>query len=110
MAVIKVLLGGIIIWLVSELGKRSGKVGGLVLSLPVTSIVALLWLWFETHDSSKVADVSKETLVFIIPSLIFFIALPILLQRSINFYVSFALAVSFTLGSYFIFYKFRGEI
>ena len=110
MAMIKILLGGMMIWGVSELGKRSGKVGGLVLSLPVTSIFALLYLWFETRDETKVAAVSKETLIFILPSLTFFILLPFLLEKSLNFYLSFALAICLTLVSYFIFYRVRGEI
>ena len=110
MAILKILLSAVIIWAVSELGKRSGKLGALILSLPVTSILALLWIWYETKDSSKVANISKETLIFILPSLVFFMALPICLQKSLNFYLSFTIAIALTFVSYFAFYKFRGEI
>jgi hypothetical protein len=110
MAIFKILLGGTLLWLATELGKRSGKMGGLVLSLPITSMIAFLAIWFETKDPMQVANVSKQTLVFILPSFVFFIALPILLQKSVNFYFSFMIATSLTLVSYFTFYKLRGEL
>lgn len=110
MAIVKILLSGFVIWLASELGKRSGKLGGLVLSLPLTSLAAFVWIWIETKDANKVSQVSKETLIFIIPSLIFFIALHLLIQKQINFYLSFTFSILLTLISYFVFFKIRGEI
>ncbi len=110
MAIFKILLSGVTIWLVSELGKRSGKLGGLVLSLPLTSLVAFIWIWIETKDANKVSQVSKETLIFIVPSLIFFIALHLLIEKQVSFYVSFAVSITLTLISYFVFFKIRGEI
>jgi len=110
MAIFKILVSGIMIWAVSEVGKKSGKMGGLILSLPVTSLIALSWIWFETHDASKVSAVSKETLIFILPSFVFFIALHLFLERQLNFYLSFATSILLTMGAYFAFFKFRGEI
>ena len=98
MAIIKILASGIIIWLVGEFGKKSGKLGGLILSLPITSLIALFWLWIETQDASKVSSVSKETLIFIIPSFVFFIALHLSLERQLNFYLSFTLSILLTLA------------
>ena len=110
MAILKILVSGVMIWLVGEVGKKSGKMGGLILSLPVTSLIALFWLWIETHDASKVSSVSKETLIFIIPSFVFFIALHLFLERQLNFYFSFAASILLTMSAYFAFFKIRGEI
>jgi len=107
MAILKIVISGIVIWLSSELGKRSGKLGGLVLSLPLSSILAILWLWGETKDTQKIAALSLETLIFIIPSFAFFIVLSLLLQKNTHFYLSFFIAVLVTLGAYFLFFKFR---
>lgn len=108
MAILKIIVGGSLIWLITELGKRSGKIGGLILSLPLTSLIALFWLWLETHDAGKVSSVAKEGLIFILPSLVFFISLPLLLEKQIHFYLSFALSTLLTLVSYWVFYKMRG--
>ncbi len=108
-AIVKILMSGVLIWLVTEFGKKSGKLGGLILSLPVTSIIALTWLWFETKDSAKVASVSKETLVFILPSLVFFVLLWLLLERGVNFYVTLASSIVVTALSYALFFNLRGD-
>jgi hypothetical protein len=105
MAILKIVVSGILIWAASELGKRSGKLGGLVLSLPITSIIAILWLWFETKDATKVANLASGTLTFILPSLLFFILLPILISRSVSFSASFAISILVTLAAYAIFFK-----
>ena len=110
MPILKILIGGILIWLATEFGKRSGKLGGLVLSLPMTSLIALLWLWFETRDVAKVAETAKETLIFVLPSFVFFITLPLMLGKQIQFYVSFSVSIVLTLIAYFIFFKIRGEM
>ncbi len=109
MALLKIFISGIIIWLATEFGKKSGKLGGLILSLPLTTLIALCWLWYETHDASKISSVAKETLIFVIPSFVFFIALPLLLERELNFYLSFIISIVLTLIAYFAFYKIRGE-
>lgn len=110
MPILKIALSSIIIWLASEFGKKSGKWGGLILSLPLTSLITLIWLWIETHDSAKIASVTKETLIFIVPSLVFFMVLPILIEKGIHFYLSFAVSIVLTLSAYFVFYKWRGEM
>lgn len=107
MAIIKILISGIVIWIVSEVGKRSGTLGGLILSLPVTSIIALTWLWFETKDSNQVATLSLETVIFILPSFVFFILLWQLLSKGVGFYISFGAAITATLVAYSLFFKYR---
>lgn len=110
MPILKIAISGIIIWIASELGKKSGKLGGLILSLPLTTLLALLWLWFETKDAEKVSSMTKETLIFVLPSFVFFISLPWLLEKQMGFYFSFAVSTFLTILAYFIFFRLRGEI
>ena len=101
------MVSAVLIYAVTEVGKRSGRLGGLILSLPLTSLIALCWLWYETRDPAKIASLSTETLIFIIPSLAFFVVMSILLNRYANFYFSFTAAVLTTIGAYAVFFKVR---
>ena len=108
MPILKILVSGVLIWLSSEIGKRSGKLGGLILSLPLTSIIAISWLWFETKDTTKVSSLATETLVFILPSLVLFFALPVLISRSVPFILAMGISIVITLVAYALFFKLRG--
>lgn len=81
------------------MAKRSGYLGGLLASLPLVSLLAIGWMWFETHDGAKVADFSRSIFWFVLPSLLFFIILPWLLPR-IGFYGALAIASLATAAGY----------
>jgi hypothetical protein len=108
MIFVKILLSSLMIVGVTELGKRSGKAGGLLLSLPLTSILALTWFWWESRDTEKTAQMTLETLWFILPSLVLFLALPVMLRRGMGFPWAMTLSVIATLGSYVLFFRLRG--
>lgn len=105
LALLKILISAVLIWGVTEVGQRSGKLGGLLLSLPLTSMIALTWLWVETRDPAKVASVSSETLLFVLPSMVFFVALSFVLQRTSSYWMAFGVATIVTLGAYAAFFK-----
>jgi hypothetical protein len=108
MILIKLFLSSLIIVGVTEVSKRSGKLGGLLLSLPLTSIVALSWTWWENRDAEKTAQITTETLWFILPSLVLFLSLPVLIRRGLGFPWAMTLSVILTLGSYVLFFKLKG--
>ncbi|WP_459556815.1 DUF3147 family protein [Lacunimicrobium album] len=84
----KLLLTAGIIVAVSEASKRSSFLGGLLASLPLVSYLGLIWLYIETGDTTKVADLSRDILWLVIPSLPFFLFLPFLLKRGHGFILS----------------------
>ena len=97
---IKLLVSAGLIVLVSEIVvKRTGFLGGLIASLPLVSLLAIGWIWFETHDAVKIADFSRSVFWFVLPSLLFFIALPWFLPR-LGFYPSLAIACTVTMAGY----------
>ena len=98
--VIKAALSGIIVAAVSEIARRYPGWGGLVASLPLTSLLAMLWLWRDTGDSGRVAALAGSTFWFILPSLPLFVALPLLLRSGIGFWLGMALVVAGTLALY----------
>ena len=97
---IKAALSGAIVAAVSEIARRYPGWGGLVASLPLTSLLAMLWLWRDTADAERVAELSQSTIWFFVPSVPLFIALPLLLRSGLGFWVSMGIVIVGTLALY----------
>ncbi len=97
---IKAAISGVIVALVSEIARRYPGWGGLVASLPLTSLLAMLWVWRENQDAERVAALSIGTFWFILPSLPLFFILPALLRSGVAFWVSVAIVIAGTLVLY----------
>ena len=97
--VFKVALTTTIVVAVSEVSKRSSLFGGLLASLPLVSVLGIIWLFVETGETEKVRSLATSVFWLVLPSLSFFLVLPWLLKREVNFYVSLviSLAVMFAL-------------
>ncbi|MCF7917613.1 DUF3147 family protein [Candidatus Gracilibacteria bacterium] len=89
---IKIIISALIIVGVSELGKRFTPIAAILASLPLVSILAMIWLYTETKDTQKIIDLSVNIFWAVLPSLVFFIVLPLLLKSGIKF--SFAMILS----------------
>jgi len=94
-AVTKALLSGAIIATASEVAKRSPALGAVILSLPLVSLLAFVWLWLDTADKEAIATLSQSTFWFVLPTLPMFLVLPALLRSGFGFWS--ALAVSYAL-------------
>mgnify|MGYP000423334047 FL=1 len=101
--VIKTIITALIIVIVSEVAKRSTLIGALIISIPLTSLLAFIWLYFDTRDYQKVIDLSYGTILLTIPSFAFFLILPILLKMKQNFAISIIISIIGTSILYFIF-------
>jgi len=101
---IKIVISALLIFAISEASKKFTAFGALIASLPLTSIIAIIWLYNDTHDVNKIANLSLNIFWFVIPSLLFFLLLPIFLTKfNLNFFVSIVLSSSATIVFYFIF-------
>ena len=80
---IKALVSGALIAAVSEIARRSPGWGGLVASLPLVSLLAMLWLWRDTGDAARIADLALSSTAYVIASLPAFVALALLLRRGV---------------------------
>ena len=96
----KGIFSGAIVVAASELAKRSTVFGAAVISLPITSILALYWLNKETGDTAQVADFAESIIWLVIPSIALFIALPFLLRRGWDFEPAMAVGVLATILCY----------
>ncbi len=79
--IIKTLLTLFIIVAVSEIAKKSSLIGGILVSLPIVSVLAMIWLWVDTKSKTKLAEFSYSVFWLVIPSLVLFISLPFLLKK-----------------------------
>lgn len=97
---LKVLITAVMVVAISEVAKRSSALGAIIASLPLTSLLAFLWLYGETGDTGKIAELSKGIFWYVLPSLVLFIALPLLLSHGANFWVSLAASCVLTFAAY----------
>jgi hypothetical protein len=98
---LKILISAVLVATISEVARRSTLFGALIASLPLTSILALVWLYQDTKDPAKVAALSADILWLVIPSLILFIALPLLIRRGVAVYPALAISAAATVAGYF---------
>ncbi len=97
--VVKVSISAALIVLVSEVAKRSSVLGGLIASLPLVSLLGIIWLYVDTRDAAKVAALAADIFWLVLPSLVFFAALPWLLRR-FDFWPAMAVAAFATCAAY----------
>lgn len=97
---IKILVTTLLIVLISEISKRSTLIGATLASVPLVSVLAMIWLYIDTRDVAQVSALSRSIVWLVIPSLVLFLMLPALLERGYNFYLSLAGSIGMTAVAY----------
>ncbi|MBK8943639.1 MAG: DUF3147 family protein [Ignavibacteriae bacterium] len=100
--IIKILVSAFLIVAVSEVSKRSSLIGGILASLPLVSVLAIIWLYIETKDIQKISNLSTSIFWLVIPSLSFFIILPILLKTKLDFYLALVISIAIMIVLYYL--------
>jgi hypothetical protein len=98
---IKIILSSVVLVCASEVAKRSTVLGAVITSLPLSSLMVFIWLYLDTGDMNRVADLSRGIFWMLVPSLTLFIVLPFLLKRGWPFYGALASASGATAIAYF---------
>lgn len=98
--ILKAALSGVIIAVVSEMAKRSPGVGALIASLPLISVLGMIWLWRDTRDPVRMADHAGATFWYVLPSLPMFLIIPALLRRGVGFWPALVAGCAVTVGLY----------
>jgi hypothetical protein len=99
--IVKILISAGLVLLVSELAKRSTVAGAILASIPLVSVLAMLWLYADTSDAAQIAALSRSIFWLVLPSLVLFALLPLLLQRGYGFYLSLTASIGATVVAYF---------
>ena len=86
--IFKAMVSGLLIAAISEIGRRSAGFAALVASLPLISLIGMIWLWRDTGDAQRLADHSMATMFYVIPSLPMFALIPVMLRSGFGFWSS----------------------
>lgn len=98
----KVLITVVLIVAISEVGRRSSLWGAILASLPITSLLAFMWLYTGTGNVESVAKLSHSIFWLVLASLPLFLVLPGLLRRGIAFWPALATSCCVTVVAYFV--------
>jgi len=90
---IKIIITALTIVGISEIGKKFSPIAAILASLPLTSILAMIWLYVDTKDTQKIIDLSFNIFWAVLPSLVFFIVLPLLLKHGFKFNISMIISI-----------------
>ena len=100
---IKIAVSALVVATVSEIAKRSTPLAAILAALPLNSFLIILWLYHDTKDPQRIIDLSTGILWSLLPTILFFIALPMLLRAGFRFSLSLALALAILFVGYGIY-------
>lgn len=99
---LKAGLSGVIIAAASELARRAPALGALILSLPLISLLAFIWLWRDSGDNARIAALSESTFWYVLPTLPMFLVLPALLRHGVGFWTAMLACCALTFALYLL--------
>ena len=99
---IKIAISAAVIVAVSEVAKRNSGVAALLAALPITSLLAFIWLHVEGSSSAAIGELSTQVFWLVLPSLVLFLVFPVLLKFGINFWLSLGVSCAATIVCYWI--------
>ena len=97
---IKAAISGVIVATVSEVAKRYPGFGALIASLPLISVLGMVWLWRDRPDVPNMAAHVEATFWFVLPSLPMFLLIPWMLRSGVGFWVALAAGCALTIALY----------
>jgi hypothetical protein len=99
---LKFSISALIIVLISEIAKRHSGFAALIASLPLTSLLAMIWMQVDGAESTQIAAFSGQVFWLVLPSLLFFLLFPVLIKQGLGFWLSLGVSVTATIAGYFI--------
>lgn len=100
MLIVKYAVTALIIVIVSEVAKRSDRLGALIASLPFVTILVMIWLHVEKQGAEKISQHAFYTFWFVFPTLPMFLLIPFLMGRGVSFWVALVLGALTTFGCF----------
>lgn len=100
--IVKVLLTAVIILFVTKIQLFSDKLSALLIALPLTSLLAMIWMWHGGQSSSRIAGHAEGTFWFVLPTLPMFLILPWMLRSGWSFWTALGANCLFTIGFFWL--------
>ncbi len=98
---VKAAISGFVVAIASEVARRSPALGALVVSLPLVSILTMIWLWRDTGDPARVAAHVHSTFWLVLPTLPPFLLVAYLLRAGVPFWGAMLTGIASTIALYF---------
>jgi hypothetical protein len=102
---IKCVVSGILVGLISEAGRKNPSIGSIIASLPLTSILAFIWIYHDSGNTQSIVELSRGIALIVLPSLIFFIVTYYLLKQGWQFYPTLGIASLSLIVVYWVYVK-----
>lgn len=99
---LKLAISAILIVTISEVAKRHSGLAALLASLPLTSLLAIIWLYVDGVELDEIGNLSMQIFWLVLPSLVFFLTFPLLLKQGLEFWLSMLLSSCSTITVYFV--------
>ena len=99
---VRALLSGLIVAAVSTVARRYPAAGALIASLPLVSVLGMIWLWHDKPDVPNMASHVEATFWFVLPSLPMFLIIPLMLRSGVSFWVSLVAGCALTVALYLL--------
>ena len=97
---LKAAISGLIVAAASEIARRWPGWGALIVSLPLVSLLTFIWLWVDTREPQRIAELSQSTFWFFLPSMPLFLVLPLLLRSGMGFWPALLIVCAMTIALY----------
>jgi hypothetical protein len=97
---LKVALSAVVIVAIAEIAKRNSGIAALLAAIPLTSVLAFIWMHIEGSEPARIAELSGQIFWLVMPSLILFVLLPLLLRQGQGFWLSLAISLAATVACY----------
>ncbi len=98
--VLKVVISAVVIVAITEIAKRSSGFAALLASLPLTSLLAFIWMRIDGVEPVRIAELSGQIFWLVLPSLVLFLLLPLLIRQGLGFWLSLATSIAATSACY----------
>ena len=98
---LKAVISGLLVAAIAEISRRNSTIAALLAALPIISVLAILWMWHDTRDVNQIAAFSWGVFWYVLPSLLFFVLLPVLLRSAhLPFYAALLIAAAATIVAF----------
>ncbi|MGY4396248.1 hypothetical protein ACVWZA_001421 [Sphingomonas sp. UYAg733] len=97
---LKAMISGVLIAIASTLAKRYPGFGALIASLPLVSVLGMIWLWNDKPDAENMAIHAGATFWYVLPSLPMFLLIPALLRHGVGFWFALVAGCALTIALY----------
>ncbi len=104
---VKVVVSGILIAVISSLAKTFPKWAALLTALPMMTFLSLIWIYWETKDLALLETYTRDVLIWVLPSLFFFVAAIYLFRARVPFVLTMGISTAALFIGVLIFEKFH---